>query len=92
MVVGTAFPLAAGAGVQNGRMTALERAVRDRLRCLRRELEIAEREAAREPLDASFLPADQREPFDLANAEISAARIVIPYLRAEIAELEGATV
>jgi hypothetical protein len=61
---------------------------RDRLTYLRRELEIAEREAAREPLDVSFLPADQRVPFESANAETAAARDAIPRLRAEIAELE----
>jgi hypothetical protein len=56
---------------------------------LRRELEIAERESQRKPLDVDFLPLDQRAPFEAANREIKAARAAIPEIRAEIAELES---
>lgn len=68
-------------------MSAVDRAVSSRLQYLRRELEIAEREAAREPFDVGFLPPDQREPFESANRGIQAARGVIPLIRAEIEEL-----
>lgn len=68
-------------------MSAVDRAVQSRLSYLRRELEIAEREAAREPFDVGFLPANQREPFDLANRGIEAARDAIPRIEAEIREL-----
>jgi hypothetical protein len=70
-------------------MSAVEQAVEDRLRYLRRELEIAEREAQREPLDVTMLPPDQRAPFDAVNREIRAASVAIPAIRAEIAELEA---
>jgi hypothetical protein len=68
-------------------MSAVKKAVAGRLSYLRRELEIAERESGREPFDVSFLPIGQREPFEVVNAEIEAARNAAPVIRAEIEEL-----
>jgi hypothetical protein len=70
-------------------MSAVNRAVSTRLQYLRRELEIAEREAQREPLDVSVLPSDQRAPFEAVNREINDARAAIPKIRAEIEELKA---
>lgn len=71
-------------------MNAVERAIASRLSYLRRELEIAEREAARDPLNVAMLRPEDRAPFEAANREIEAARQLIPMLRAEIAELDAA--
>jgi hypothetical protein len=68
-------------------VSAVKKAVADRLSYLRRELEIAERESGREPFDVSFLPIGQREPFEVVNAGIEAARHAVPLIRAEIEEL-----
>jgi uncharacterized protein (DUF2164 family) len=70
-------------------MSAVGRAVAARLQYLRRELEIAEREARREPLDVSVLPSDQRAPFEAVNRGIKDAHAAIPKIRAEIEELEA---
>lgn len=69
-------------------MSAIERAIQARLSYLRRELEIAEREARRLPIPVGILRPEDRAPFEAVNREIEAARQAVPIIRAEIAELE----